>query len=53
MTAARWRCAALIALLAWPTPSRSCPPNRTGSANVNMLGVFQVDEFAQYHAICG
>jgi len=51
MTAARWRCAAMIALLALAYVAVFVPANRTGSANVNMLGVFQVDEFAQYHAI--
>jgi 4-amino-4-deoxy-L-arabinose transferase-like glycosyltransferase len=51
MTAARWRCAALIALLGVAYAAVFVPANRTGSANVNMLGVFQVDEFAQYHAI--
>jgi hypothetical protein len=51
MMAARWRCAALCALLAAAYVAAFVPANRTGSANVNMLGVFQVDEFAQYHAI--
>jgi 4-amino-4-deoxy-L-arabinose transferase-like glycosyltransferase len=51
MTRARWRCAALCALLAALYVAAFVPANRTGTANVNMLGVFQVDEFAQYHAI--
>jgi 4-amino-4-deoxy-L-arabinose transferase-like glycosyltransferase len=51
MTGARWRCAALIALLAAAYVAAFVPPNRTGSADVNMLGVFQLDEFAQYHAL--
>ena len=51
MTGAQRRCAALLALLAAAYVAIFVPPNRTGSANVNMLGVFQVDEFAQYHAL--
>jgi len=45
------RCAALLALLSAVYVAAFVPANHTGSANVNMLGVFQVDEFAQYHAI--
>jgi len=47
----RRSCAALCALLAVVYVAAFAPANHTGSANVNMLGVFQVDEFAQYHAI--
>jgi 4-amino-4-deoxy-L-arabinose transferase-like glycosyltransferase len=51
MTGARGRCAALLALLAAAYVALFAPANGTGSANVNMLGVFQIDEFAQYHAL--
>ncbi len=51
MIGARGRCAALLALLAVAYVAVFVPPNRTGSADVNMLGVFQVDEFAQYHVL--
>src|SRR3989442_11177294 len=51
MTRARRRCAALLALLAVVDVALFVPANLTGSADVNMLGVFQLDEFAQYHAI--
>jgi len=43
----------LLALLAAAYVALFVPRTATGSANVNMLGVFQIDEFAQYHALCG
>jgi 4-amino-4-deoxy-L-arabinose transferase-like glycosyltransferase len=51
MTGARGRCAALLALLAAAYIALFVPANGTGSADANMLGVFQIDEFAQYHAL--
>jgi hypothetical protein len=51
MTRARRSCAALLALLGAAYVAAFVPANLTGTANVNMLSVFKLDEFAQYRAL--
>ncbi len=51
MPTATQRTAAVLAVLSLGYVALFVPPNATGSADANMLGAFELDEFAQYHAL--